>query len=144
MRKETIEVPDGYKLQQISECKWELVKSEKDIRDILKDEASYTPTCLSFKNGLDFEQIKQRIKRFMALSELQCVADYLNDGWEPNWDDTLYKWYIEYDNTRCENELRVNNSAHKFCGQVVFKTRDLAQRAIAICGERLIKEALGV
>lgn len=142
MKKETIEVPDGYELKQVSEGKWELVESEKDLHEILdKDKVSLIATSLCFTNGLDLEQ---RFNRFIALSQLQCVADYLNEGWEPNWDDTWYKWYIEYDNTRCEKELRVNNSAHKFCGQVVFKTRDLAQRAIAICGERLIKEALGV
>lgn len=142
MKKEIIEVPDGYELKQVSEEKWELVESEKDLHEILdKDKVSLIATSLCFTNGLDLEQ---RFNRFIALSQLQCVADYLNEGWEPNWNDTWYKWYIEYDITHCENELRVNNSTHKFCGQVVFKTRDLAQRAIAICGERLIKEALGV
>lgn len=140
MKTVEIQVPEGYELKQVSAGKWELVKSEKDIRDILKDDASYTPTCLSFRNGLDFEQMKQRIKRFMALSELQCVADYLNDGWESNWEDGEDKWHIEW----YENKLIVDWTYCSTCGEVVFKTKELAKKALEICGDKLIKEALGI
>lgn len=137
-----LQVPDGYELKQVAEGKWELVKSDKDIYDILKNNATFASTGLFFKNGLDSEQMKQRVDRVIALSKLQCVADYLNEGWEPNWEDIDYKWFILYTsyNGKCSVECWRNNTY----GQVAFKSREIAQRAMEICGEELIKTALGV
>lgn len=140
MKTETIEVPNGYELKQVSEGKWELVKSDEDIRDILKDNASFNETGLFFKNGLDPVQRKQRINRFIALSKLQCIADYLNDGWVPDWNNDEDKWHIEWYN----NQIVIDSYYDTTCGEVVFKTKELAKKAIEMCGKELIKEVLGV
>lgn len=142
MKTETIEVPNGYELKQVSEGKWELVKSDDDIRDILKDNASFNETGLFFKNGLDPVQRKQRINRFIALSKLQCIADYLNDGWVPDWNSKDAKYLIAYSYE--SGGIIIPNQFHIVGGEVVFKTEELARQAIKICGDQLIKEALGV
>lgn len=54
MKTVELQIPDGYELKQVSEGKWEIVKSNKEIREILKDNASFAPTGLFFttKNKL--------------------------------------------------------------------------------------------
>lgn len=131
MKIEQIQIPNGYELKQVSEGKWELVKSDKDLREIL----------LSFNKDLDSRQISNR---FIALSQLQCVADYLNDGWQPNWSLLTKedKWCIEY--IKNTGEFYVECWRNTTYGQVIFKTKELALQAIRICGEELLKVAYGV
>lgn len=143
MKTVELQIPNGYELKQVSEGKWELVKSDTDIRDILKDNASCVATYLYFTKELDLEQRKQRINRFIALSKLQCVADYLNEGWKPDWNEKGENWHIERHGNGL-NKLLVAWSIYSTDGEVVFKTKELAEKAIEICGEELIKEALGV
>jgi hypothetical protein len=71
------------------------------------------------------------------------VAYYLNDGWEPDWDDpTQFKFFI-YCNTS-DKTLVIDHNTYFNCGVVYFKSIELAKRAIEILGEETIKLALGV
>lgn len=141
MKTTQIQIPDGYELEQVSKGKWELVKSKKYLHEILdEDNVSFLSTGLYF-DDLD---LRQRSNWFIALSKLKCVANYLNNGWQPNWNDNEEKWHIEWYEYGV-NKLRVDLSCtHSTCGEVVFKTQELAEKAIEICGEDLIKMALGV
>lgn len=127
MTEVTIQVPNGYELKEIAKGKWELVKKEMTLEQILHKD--YAPFIAA--------------GRFIVLAKLQCVADYLNEGWKPNWNNSEDKWHIEWYGNK--NKLEVMWSCtYSTNGQVVFKTKELSQRAIEICGEDLIKTALGV
>lgn len=127
MTEVTIQIPDGYDLKQVDDGKWELVKKELTLEQIHKDYVPFIETG-----------------RLIALSKLMCVADYLNEGWKPNWSLTNNedKWCVEY--IKNTGECYVENWQNHTYGQVIFKTKELALKAIEICGDKLIKTALGV
>lgn len=58
-----------------------------------------------------------------ALKNLIVLRDYYNEGWQPNWEDDEWKYFIEY----YRGELEVNRT----CGNsrvLHFKSRDMAKR----------------
>lgn len=58
-----------------------------------------------------------------ALRRLLFLRDYYNEGWQPNWEDDEWKYFIEY----YRGELEVNRT----CGNsrvLHFKSRDIAKR----------------
>lgn len=84
---------------------------------------------------------EHQLKRLLAINKLMNVAHYLNDGWEPDWEDNSEgKYCIIFNGFICtvENNVWANN------GGVVFKSMELAEQAIEILGEETIKLALGV
>lgn len=127
MKTVEIQIPDGYELKQVSEGKWELVKKELTLEQIHKEYMPFIDTS-----------------RFIALTKLQCVADYLNEGWKPKWTflDKEDKWCIAHLNDT--GELYVESMCTISYGQVFFKSKELALKAIEICGWELLKTALGV
>lgn len=83
------------------------------------------------------------INRLLALNKLLNVAEYLNDGWKPNWENrSQQKYVIVYD--RSCKELAFMTVSNLTCGQVVFKDNESARKAIEILGEDEVKKALGV
>lgn len=83
-----------------------------------------------------------QLEQILALNKLMNVAEYLNEGWKPDWKDPLKsKWYILWDNCSSKFEIGYRNSY--ISGPVYFKTPDLALQAIEILGEE-VKLALGV
>lgn len=87
---------------------------------------------------------EQQVKQLLALSMLHNVAYYLNEGWVPDWSDTKQKKYcIMHDGERNSIEIVINVSMHHV-GGVYFKSEKLAKRAIAILGEKAIKECFGI
>jgi hypothetical protein len=85
----------------------------------------------------------KQLKRLLAINKLMNVAEYLNDGWKPNWKDTnQHKWTIKWD---ADNRTFATPSwLTSQTGAVCFKTSDLALQAIEILGEEEVKLALGV
>ena len=81
---------------------------------------------------------KYQLKCILAKNKLATVAKYLNDGWKPGEYD--YATYLTLDDM-CNISY---NRGHRdsFCGQVIFKTNEHAQRAIEILGEEAVKLAL--
>jgi hypothetical protein len=58
-----------------------------------------------------------------ALRRLLFLRDYYNKGWQPNWEDDEWKYFIEY----YRGELEVNRT----CGNsrvLHFKSRDIAKK----------------
>ena len=58
-----------------------------------------------------------------ALRRLLFLRDYYNEGWQPNWEDDEWKYFIEY----YRGELEVSRT----CGNsrvLHFKSRDIAKR----------------
>lgn len=86
---------------------------------------------------------EHQLKRLLILNKLMNIAHYLNDGWEPNWENDLQaKYCIYYNYNRKAFDIDYNNSVAY--GEVFFKSKELAQQAIEILGEETIKLALGV
>jgi hypothetical protein len=71
------------------------------------------------------------------------VAYYLNDGWEPDWDDGRQeKFYIYYDSA--VKTLNISANFYYNYGGVYFKSIKIAEQAIEILGDEIIKLALGI
>jgi hypothetical protein len=86
---------------------------------------------------------KHQLERLLALNKLMNVAHYLNDGWEPNWNNIEQeKFYIYYSNVDKIIKIEYNSVCNS--GEVYFKSIELAEQAIEILGEDIIKLALGV
>ena len=86
---------------------------------------------------------KHQLEKLLALNKLMNVAHYLNDGWEPNWNDNEQKkFYIYYSNVSKTIEIDYNCVCNS--GEVYFKSREFAGQAIKILGEETIKLALGI
>lgn len=77
------------------------------------------------------EQAERHAERRRTLDRLLCIADELNEGWEPNWDDSEeYKWHIHYDH-RYSLSFRVNSNRSCSENKVYFKTEEMAEEAIS-------------
>jgi hypothetical protein len=86
---------------------------------------------------------KHQLQRLLAINKLMNVAHYLNDGWEPDWNDNEQeKFYIYYSNVSKTIEIDYNCVCNS--GEVYFKSRELAGQAIKILGEETIKLVLGI
>lgn len=86
---------------------------------------------------------KHQLERLLALNKLMNVAHYLNDGWEPNWNDGgQEKFYIYYNSA--VKTFNVSANFYYNGGVTYFKSKEIAKQAIEILGEETIKLALGV
>lgn len=83
-------------------------------------------------------------RQLLALNKLFNVAYYLNEGWTPDWKNGREdKYFMYYD----EQNERISTSHSVYVyrvGGVYFKSEVLVQRAIAILGEKSIKECFGI
>ena len=86
---------------------------------------------------------EKQLQRLLAINKLMNVAEYLNEGWKPDWKDTnKSKWFISWDNRR--NKFELGYRSAYIDGIAYFKTPYLALQAIEILGEEEVKLALGV
>lgn len=82
-----------------------------------------------------------QLEKLLALNKLMNVAYYLNDGWEPDWNDgTQFKYFIYWDTNKT---IKIHYNTYFNCGVVYFKSEELAEQAIEILGVLTIKLALG-
>ena len=90
-------------------------------------------------------------KRVAAFIKLQNIAKYLNNEWEPNFDDTLQeKFYISYIGDEPESDLPVDllKSYQVYCkvdepvyeSSIYFKTYKLACEAIRLMGKESLND----
>lgn len=105
--------------------------------DISESNSSFTLPHMTDKNNCT--SVKQA-KKLLAINMLLNVAKYLNDGWEPNWDDADEKKYIIFLGLRKKINISCTILANGYI--VYFKTEELAEQAIEILGEETIKLAL--
>lgn len=84
---------------------------------------------------------ENQCKQLLALNKLFNVAYYLNEGWEPDWNnDHMEKHIIKFSN----ETICISYTNWSDYGCPYFKTKELAQKAIAILGEKSIKECFGI
>lgn len=126
---------------------------EKIREELFKDKKSYflwggNPTIFNpiigyIPSTADHAPTQHQLERLLAINKLMNVAYYLNDGWEPDWNNTnILKYCLYYDHNLKKIMIDSNLNHQKII--VYFKTRELVQQAIEILGEEVIKTALGV
>lgn len=83
---------------------------------------------------------EKQAEKLLAINKLMNVAKYLNDGWQPNWEDiNELKFCI---NIMGLNTISICNVYHSQSLHIYFKSKELAQKAIEILGEETIRLAL--
>ena len=153
-----ITVPEGYEIDKENST-FECIKFKKkgltyeDVAEkLFKGKETYfinnlgkveifTPGAVgaSYANNATSEK---QLQRLLAINKLMNVAEYLNDGWKPNWKDSTVKWYLLWQ--ACDEQLCTIDLSHIQYPGPVFKTQKLALQAIEILGEEEVKLALGV
>ena len=84
---------------------------------------------------------RKQAEKLLAINQLMNVAKYLNGNWKPSWEnDNERKYLIVLDKDNNKIGIDWNTFVNK--GIVHFKTKELAQKAIEILGEEIIKLAL--
>lgn len=97
-------------------------------------------------NDIDNYTSLAQAKRTLAFNKLQNIAKYLNEGWKPDFDDTLQeKFYIVYTGDKPESDFevdllkgycvysKINEPAYE--SSIYFKTFNLACEAIRLMGK---------
>lgn len=83
-------------------------------------------------------QTAQQIERWLQLNDLLNVADYLNEGWHPDWQRMDERKYV----LCLENKEFIVRSVETPCHFVYFKTEEVAREAVKILGEEVLRQVL--
>jgi hypothetical protein len=160
-----IEVPQGYEIDK------ENSTFEKIVFKKVEEKLTYTKIINELFNGKKYYYIdkygtiketinsekvtdfritdsnnaptKHQLQRLLATNKLMNVAYYLNNGWEPDWNDSEQEKFYIYYNSAIET-INVSTNFYYNNGVVYFKSIKIAEQAIKILGEETIKLALGV
>lgn len=81
---------------------------------------------------------EEEANKLSAIGALLATAKYLNKGWKPDWKSSSKKWSFDIDN----GKLIISHSIIYQTSFVYFRTKELAQQAIQILGEEVIRLAL--
>ena len=154
-----ITVPEGYEIDKENST-FECIKFKKkrltyeDVAEkLFKQKKTYfcgTSAEISyFKPTTEGAQLannatsEKQLKRLLAINKLMNVAEYLNDGWKPDYfSDGIPKWTIIYNKEK--HTFDFHQEWFICYSPVVFKSAKLARQAIEILGEEEVKLALGV
>lgn len=86
---------------------------------------------------------REQLESLLALNKLKNVANFLNEGWKPDWECGSTNFYIHRDwGYDSDAALVVDHLVGLQDGVVLFKTEELALRAIEILGEETVRRAL--
>lgn len=80
---------------------------------------------------------QKQAKKALAINKLLNIAKYLNDGWVPDWNNSVEQKYYIYINIL--NNIDINYALNKRESIVYFRTEELARKAIEILGEKTIR-----
>ena len=122
-------VPDGFKVSVNGD---EVVVME----DTKQHEATKQITLDEIKK---MGGVENWIPKLVAIRDMLIVADYLNKGWVPDWNDMrMDKCCIYIMSSRIVVDVCISNNI-SIC---YFKSRENADQAITILGEEKIRLAL--
>ena len=157
MKKLEIEIPNNKEIDWEASAKQKQIVFKnkqltyKDVCDKLFDKGHYFIDTFGEiyqedmpAYDLNAATSKHQLKCILAKNKLANVARYLNGNWEEYENDhTSIPKYIIWYNIR-NNELWVEESHNyiQYTGNIIFKSKELAQQAIEILGEKTIKYAL--
>lgn len=158
MKEQIIQIPNTLKVKEIKDGKIILVEKKKKLtyEDIARklfplDKIHYYITddgdildshnreiTRNCKNNATSEK---QLEKLIAINMLMNVAKYLNDDWQPDWNDEREdKYYIAYN--YAIDEIQVEVDLVFQTSYVYFKSDELTKQAIEILGEETIKLAL--
>lgn len=128
-----INIPEGYEIDRENST-FECIKFKKktlSLVEILRE-------CKGDIN-VQFNKISPEMSdKLESFFKLHAVADYLNDGWKPNWNnEDQIKYVIKFTNNR-----PIIGTTRTYVYPVVFKSKEVAEQALEIVGEETIKEFL--
>jgi len=84
---------------------------------------------------------KEQLRSLLYLNKLINVANYLNDGWKPNWSvQNEIKYFIFYNGI--SESIHIGARTTYYESSVFFETKELAEQAIEILGNYEIIQAL--
>lgn len=80
----------------------------------------------------------RQLEKLLAINKLVNVAKYLNDRWEPDWNNiNQSKYCIQF--SRLTDKIHIRSTIWIQSSEIYFKSKELAQKAIEILGEDTIK-----
>lgn len=129
----TVTIPDGYKLEPTIDG-YKLVKYDT-LENILKIERYNDPAI-----SLNYPNFTNCFYKLKVLGELMCVADFLNDGWKPNWDNNdERKWCIVYRHLTEEFDVDYTYNT-VYNNTIFFKKKEDAMKAIELIGVPVLEK----
>lgn len=72
--------------------------------------------------------------KWAIMHKLAIIAEYLNDGWKPNWSDPREQKYCIYKENA---KIRISFVFSAQAAITYFKTKELAEKAIKILGKEI-------
>jgi hypothetical protein len=66
--------------------------------------------------------------KLQAINRLMILADYYNDGWEPDWKSPSWKYFAVYNKEK--DQIQIGLSVYSSHGYVYFKSKELLELAI--------------
>jgi len=156
MKEQIIQLPDNFEVKEIKDGKIILVEKKKKLTygDIAKElfankRAFYitvygitkSSICESFVEDSNNCTSRKQAEKLLAINKLMNVAKYLNDGWQPDWNNEKEdKYFIAYN--YAINEIQTDADLVFQNSYIYFKSEELAQQAVNILGEEIIRLAL--
>jgi len=158
MKEQIIQIPDTLEIKEIKDGKIILVEKEKKLtyENVAKKLFPYETSHYYILSDGDINKIKnspsnyklpnnalskKQLEKLLAINMLMSVAKFLNDGWQPNWNNNNeLKYFICYSNN--SNTIFIDSTYSTQTNVVFFKSLELAKQAIEILGEETIKLAL--
>ena len=136
-----IEIPEGMELESVNPTFKTKALSYLDCVDRLKSKRAFLISRESNNRDVFVFNFKNEahIEKLCAINKFLVVANALNDGWAPDWNDGTDKFYIVITRNRA-GVCCVNSINFSIC---YFKTMKLAEQAIALLGQETIRLALG-
>lgn len=127
-----IAIPKGYEIDEENST-FEYIKFKPTVccyEDIMSISELHPLTVYTNPSKMD---------KLAAINRMIVVAEYLNKGWKPDWNDensTKYMICMSGDSIRIVPYIAIG------LGMIFFKTEELAKKAIEILGEETIKLTL--
>ena len=87
-----------------------------------------------FETHTQAEKIGNKLNAYLKLWH---IAQYLNEGWNPDWNNPEeVKYTIEF----CHNLFEIDGYVWTKYFNLYFKSKELAEKAIEMMGEKSLKE----
>ena len=147
--------PDGYEIDRENstfECIKFKPKSKRTYRDIIKElfkrrywyvdtrgailDTNNDIVCVTDPNNATS---RKQLEKLLAINKLMNVAKYLNNGWQPDWNDGNEKKVVIM---LFNGYITSTDVYYTSYAPVYFKTKYLAEQAIEILGKDTIRLAL--
>lgn len=124
-----IQIPEGMEIDKENST-FECIRFKPKELTYIEISKKFKPYNYSVSTNID------HLSKLVTFRKLLEVADYLNDGWKPDWNDVnQIKYYILYNHER--NIFEIEYCRYINSELVYFSSRENAEKAIEIIREEL-------